>query len=73
MLSANDEQAYIAAYANWTYLSRVNEEAGLPPFGEPPSRSDYQGYSSKRLISDFLETSSKQEAQSIWLDKIHNS
>ena len=73
MLSANDEQAYIAAYSNWAYLSRVNEEAGIPPFGEPPSRSDYQGYSSKQLISDFLETSSKQEAQRLWLDKVSSS
>ncbi len=43
-LSAEDEHAYQNAHASWRHMAEVNAEAGLPPLGDEPRRSDFVGF-----------------------------
>ena len=71
ILSAADEQAYQEAYSSWKRIADVQEEAGLPPIGDPPKREDFIGNSAQRAEAAYYDAIAREEAEARWRERIN--
>lgn len=71
VLSATDEQAYQEAYSSWKRIADVQEEAGLPPIGDPPKREDFISISAQRAEVAYYDAIARAEADARWRERIN--
>lgn len=72
-LSTADEQAYQDAYSSWKRIADIQEEAGLPPLGDPPNREDYVNIAEQRSASAENDTAARIEAEANWQKRVDDA
>jgi hypothetical protein len=73
LLSDVDEQAYQEAYSSWKHLADIQEEAGLPPLGDPPERKEFIGIAAQRAEGAEHDAIAREEAESRWQKRINDA
>lgn len=72
-LSNTDEQAYQEAYSSWKRLADIQEEAGLPPIGDPPKREKFIAISAQRAEGAEQDAIARKEAELRWQKRINDA